>query len=44
VTDAGLGALKRLPRLQRLELIGTAVSEAVIQDLRRSRPGLVVVR
>lgn len=44
VSDAGLGHLAALPRLERVYLTGTAVTEEGIEQLRRARPGLKIMR
>jgi hypothetical protein len=44
ITDQGLAALKSLPHLQTLYLIGTRVTDAGIKDLQQTLPKLKVVR
>jgi hypothetical protein len=44
VTDAGMAHLRELKELQRLDLFGAAVSNAAVESLQRSVPGVKVFR
>jgi hypothetical protein len=44
VTDAGLGHLSGLTRLKYLNLEGTGVTDAGVQDLRKALPTARIVR
>jgi hypothetical protein len=44
LTDAGLGYLKSMTNLQRIEIAGTKVSESKILELKAALPNLTVYR